>query len=75
MHILVGPFVDRTIKHEQTMKKSIRYDLAFIIVITIILVILSETSRLEWLFRFPFVTLIVAYGIGRFVGSKVSAGK
>jgi Ca2+/Na+ antiporter len=58
-----------------TMKKSIRYDLAFIVLITIILVVLSATSRLEWLIRFTFVTLIVAYGLGRYVGSKVNAGK
>jgi Ca2+/Na+ antiporter len=75
MHILAGPDIDPTYMNEPTMKKSIRYDLAFIIMITILLVTLSETGRLEWLVRFPFVTLIVVYGIGRFVGSKVNAGK
>jgi Ca2+/Na+ antiporter len=58
-----------------TMEKSIRYDLAFIILVTIILVVLSETGRLEWLVRSLFVTFIVAYGLGRYVGSKVNAGK
>ncbi len=57
------------------MKKSIRYDLAFIVLIAILLVILNETDRMEWLIRFPFVTLMVAYGLGRFVGSRVNAGQ
>ena len=48
--------------------KSIVLDLVFIIVVTVALIILSETDNLGFLLKLPVITLLAAYLIGRFAG-------
>jgi len=45
-------------------------DILAILIITIVASVLSETDRLEWLIRFPFLTLFVPYALGRMVQRK-----
>ncbi|MEN8228015.1 MAG: hypothetical protein ABFS38_07645 [Bacteroidota bacterium] len=48
--------------------KSILLDFVFIIVLTALLIILSETGNLDSLIKLPFITIYTAYIIGRFAG-------
>ena len=48
--------------------KKIGWDLLFIVILTIVLVVLSETGNTEILIKLPFVTIYAAYLIGRLVG-------
>ena len=51
------------------MKKYLR-DIIFILVLTAILLLLSETGNLEYLNKFQFIPILIAYFIGRYVGAK-----
>jgi len=55
-------------------KRSV-WDIVFIVILTIVLLILSETGNLDLLAKLPFVTIYVAYAIGRFVGHIASKRK
>ncbi len=48
--------------------KRIGWDVLFIIILTVVLVVLSETGKTEILIKFPFVTVYATYLIGRVVG-------
>ena len=51
------------------MKKYLN-DIIFIIALTAILLLLSETGNLGYLNKFPFITILIAYFIGKYVGGK-----
>jgi hypothetical protein len=48
--------------------KKIGWDLLFIVILTVFLVLLSKTGNSEVLIKLPFVTIYAAYLIGRLVG-------
>ena len=48
--------------------KTILMDLVFIIAVTAVLIILSETDHMDYVTKWPFITVLVAYTIGRFAG-------
>ena len=56
------------------MKRTV-WDLLFIVILTVVLVVLSETGNTEILIKRPFVTIYLAYLIGRLVGEFNSKAK
>ena len=50
------------------MKTSI-WDAIFLFSLGAILVLLNETSNMDWLQKLPYITIAVAYFIGRFFGN------
>ena len=48
--------------------KSHFWDIVFNLTLAVLLTVLSETGKMDYLIKLPFVTIYVAYGIGRFVG-------
>lgn len=48
------------------MKEKI-IDLIFVLVLTLSLLVLSETDNLELVTKIPFATILVSYSLGRFV--------
>ncbi len=49
------------------MKKTVVYDIVFIIVLAIILVIINEFDTEKQLFKFRYVGFLIIYFIGRYV--------
>jgi len=52
--------------------RTIKWDIVFIIVLAGFLLYLSHIDRMEILLKLPFVTIYIAYVIGRVVGSKTA---
>jgi hypothetical protein len=48
--------------------KNKYWDIVFILLLSIVLLILTETNNINMLFKLPFITIYVSYGVGRFVG-------
>jgi hypothetical protein len=48
--------------------RTILFDLIFIVVLSAVLIMLSETGKMGSLMKYPFVTIYAAYGIGRLAG-------
>lgn len=55
--------------------KTYILDIVFIVVLGIILLAFTETGNLDYLTKLPFVTLLIVYFIGRFVGSRITKSK
>jgi len=51
-----------------------KWDLIFILLLTIFLLIPSETGNLEILMKLPFITIYIAYALGRMVGYLSNKG-
>lgn len=51
------------------------WDVAFIIILAVFLLILSETKNMDLLIKVPFVTIFTAYIVGRFVSYLSSKEK
>ena len=51
------------------MKKYLS-DILFLIALTVILLLLSENGNLAYLNKFPFIAILLAYFIGKYVGGK-----
>lgn len=47
--------------------KPSKWDLVFIIGLGLSLIVLSELEKMEWLLKFPFISLLFVYYIGRIV--------
>jgi len=50
------------------MMKSYFLDIIIILILAVVLTVLAETGNMDALIKFPFMTIYVAYGIGRFAG-------
>jgi hypothetical protein len=54
--------------------KTSLWDLIFILILAGVLIILSETGRMDLLMKLPFITLLIPYFAGRFIGRKLKVG-
>ena len=57
------------------MKKTIIFDIVFIIALGGLLVILSETNMLDLLMKYPFFTILTFYYIGRYITYSIKRKK
>ncbi len=53
------------------MKKAVVYDIVFIIVLAIILVIVNEFDTERQLFKFRYVGFLLVYFIGRYISKMI----
>ena len=47
-----------------------KWDILVIILFAVVFLLLDELGKIDLLIKLPFITLMVAYTIGRFVGSR-----
>ncbi len=50
------------------MMKGYFLDIIIILILAVALTVLAETGNMDSLIKFPFMTIYLAYGLGRFAG-------
>ena len=50
--------------------KKYKVDIIFILCLSLFLLLLTETDQIAYISRFPFIFLLAAYFIGKFLGRK-----
>ena len=55
--------------------KTILFDIIFLVVLTLLLIILNETGKMSALMKYPFVSFYAVYLLGRLGGALSVKGK
>lgn len=53
------------------MKRAVVFDIVFIVILAIVLVLVNEFDTSKELFRFRYVGFLIVYFIGRFVSKMI----
>ena len=67
MILSISNYLNKNVNNIIDMKNKY-WDIVFILLLSIVLLILTETNNINMLFKLPFITIYVSYGVGRFVG-------
>jgi len=53
------------------MKKTVIYDITFIVILAVILVLVNELDTNKILFRFRYIGFMIVYFIGRYISKLI----